>query len=94
MAEDMVRKMLLLKARGRMEKIELPSALPDERVQALAKAEEDLSKAKRTIADLEARKDLRNMSPGIYQDENTGRYYRVTERGYIEELVVDTPQAE
>lgn len=93
-AKAMVRKMLLAKARQGAEEVELPSSLPPEREQILKQKEEELERAKRTIADLESRKDLRNMKPGIYQDENTSRYYRVTEKGYIEELVVDSPPTE
>jgi hypothetical protein len=93
-AKNYVRRMLLAKARQGEEKVDLPSELPPDREAVLKQKEEELERAKRTISDLEARKDLRNMKPGIYQDENTSRYYRVTEKGYIEELVVDEPPTE
>lgn len=87
-AKEIVRKMLLLKARQGMQKIELPSELPDERVKALEKADLDLQKARRTIADMETRENLKKMSPGIYQDEATGYYYRVTPEGLIESIAI------
>lgn len=90
-AREIVRQLLLMRARKQVENVDLPTQLPKERVQALEQAEQDLEAAKRTIADLESRKDLTRMEPGTYLDENTGKYYRVTKKGLIEELVFGQP---
>lgn len=90
-AREIVRKLLLMRARKQVEHVEMPAELPKERVAALEQAEKDLEAAKRTITDLESRKDITRMEPGTYLDENTGKYYRVTKKGLIEELVLGQP---
>lgn len=90
-AKSYVRRMLLAKARQGEEQIDLPSELPPEREQILKQAEQDLERAKAMITDLESRKDLSKVEPGTYLDENTGKYYRVTKKGLIEELVIGAP---
>lgn len=91
-AKEFVRQMLLAKSRKGNEVVELPSALPAERVAVLEEAEKELERAKRTIKDLESRKDLTQMEPGTYYDENTGDYYQVTSKGLIKKLSIgETP---
>jgi hypothetical protein len=85
-ANDLVRRMLLAKARQGEEKVVAQSTLPADRVAELQRKEAELEHAKQVIKDLESRKDINKVSPGIYHDDATGVYWRVTPEGKIQKF--------
>lgn len=89
-AKRMVREIILKRARQGEEKIEIKPQLSKERVQELEQKEKEHTDMQNVIKDLESRKDLSRVQPGMYQDDNTGKYYKVTDSGGIEE--VDFPK--
>ena len=85
-AKAFVQKMLLAKARQGEEKVVAQSTLPADRVAELQRKEAELEHAKQVIKDLESRKDINKVSPGIYHDDATGVYWRVTPEGKIQKF--------
>lgn len=64
------------RAKGLEEKIELPSELPKEKQEALNQPSAEIIPFKR-------------MEPGMYLDEETGKYYQITKDGEMKEVPLD-----
>ena len=75
------------------EVIDLPSELPPERqkeLDDLAAAKTELegkvSTLEATILEFKQKRDPAKLSPGIYQDEDTGKYFQIDKEGNMKEL--------
>lgn len=91
-AKEFVRKMLLVKARQGEAKITLPSELTADRVSELKKKETELEHMIQVVKDLEKKKDLNKVGPGVYQNQDTGDYWRVLPDGRIQKFDFTTPK--
>ena len=86
------------KAQGDEEVIDLPSELPPERqkeLDDLAAAKTELegkvSTLEATILEFKRKRDPVKLSPGIYQDEDTGKYFQIDKDGNMKELTDEAP---
>lgn len=87
-AEETVRKMLLSKARGGTEYIDMPTELPADRMKVLRDAEAKNQELQAKIKDLESKRELSKVSPGLYYDDKVDTYWRVTDQGHFEQAYV------
>lgn len=84
-AKEMVRAIVLKRAREGTEEIDLPSKPPKSVIDEISRLEKEINRIAETEADL-ATRNLEKMAPQLYLDEATGKYWKVNKQGHIEEL--------
>ena len=87
-AEEFTRRFMAAKAKGGVEHIDMPSELPAERRALLEAEKKKNEQLQAKIQDLESRRDLQKVSPGLYYDDQTEMYWRVTGEGRFEQAYV------